>query len=504
VGRKSNIGPLPPARRRRPPRKPFIKKYSRRPRKPPFHIYEILKWADAHCRRTGRWPIANSGPIHEAPWDDWRTVDDALRQGYRGCRPGGSLAKLLYKYRGKRPQSEVERRPRVSVTEVLAWADKFHRRTGIWPTRHSGRVGNRHNDTWSGLDHALQRGTRGLPASGSLALLLMRERGVRRSTLRPRLTLKQILGWADAYHQRHGRWPSARTGAVEDAPAEDWKVLHYALHHGHRGLPAGYTLATLLAKYRGKRVRKNLPRFSEARILEWADAYHRRHGRWPSLYSGPIPEGRPETWRVVESALNHGLRGLPGGDSLSRLLVRAGRRPYVNRNYRPPRQTRLTIPRILAWADTFHRRHGRWPAPKSGPIEGVLDEIWGSVDNALRIGLRGLGGGSSIALLLEQQRGWRHQRHRPLFSVPTILAWADAHFGRAGRWPSCDSGPIPESAGDTWAAVDSALRSGRRGLPGGDSIGRLLSRNGRGAAGEAHAKRPRPKRDPAGAAPRRV
>jgi hypothetical protein len=56
-----------------------------------------------------------------------------------------------------------------------------------------------------------------------------------------------------------------------------------------------------------------------------------------------------------------------------------------------------------------------------------------------------------------------------------ILAWADAHRRLTGDWPKATSGPVP-GAGPTWLAVDVALKRGWRGLPGGDSLARLLRR----------------------------
>jgi hypothetical protein len=66
---------------------------------------------------------------------------------------------------------------------------------------------------------------------------------------------------------------------------------------------------------------------------------------------------------------------------------------------------------------------------------------------------------------------------RPPLTVEQILAWADAHHARAGAWPACRSGPVPEAPGEAWASIDSALRHGYRGLPGGDSLARLLNRH---------------------------
>jgi hypothetical protein len=68
---------------------------------------------------------------------------------------------------------------------------------------------------------------------------------------------------------------------------------------------------------------------------------------------------------------------------------------------------------------------------------------------------------------------------RPALTVGQILAWADAHRRRTGRWPTAASGPVTDAPGETWRALNNALYFGRRGLRGGDSLPRLLVRHGR-------------------------
>jgi hypothetical protein len=80
------------------------------------------------------------------------------------------------------------------------------------------------------------------------------------------------------------------------------------------------------------------PLLSAALILRWADAHRERTGRWPGAHCGPVAGAAGEHWGSIESALRHGWRGLPGADSLARLLVRYGRRP-------PPRTGRA----VRAW-----------------------------------------------------------------------------------------------------------------------------------------------------------
>jgi len=52
------------------------------------------------------------------------------------------------------------------------------------------------------------------------------------------------------------------------------------------------------------------------------------------------------------------------------------------------------------------------------------------------------------------------RRLRPVLSIPLILAWADAYHKRSGKWPKKTSGRIGGALGDTWTAVEMALRGG--------------------------------------------
>lgn len=108
------------------------------------------------------------------------------------------------------------------------------------------------------------------------------------------------------------------------------------------------------------------------------------------------------------------------------------------------------------------------------------DTTWAAIDGNLQKGARGLPGGSSLAKLLLEHRGVRHHLYLPPLTVHQILAWADEHHQRTGGWPLGVSGDIPKAPGETWRAVEKALRKGRRGLPGGETLARFLERQ-RGA-----------------------
>jgi transcriptional regulator with XRE-family HTH domain len=103
-----------------------------------------------------------------------------------------------------------------------------------------------------------------------------------------------------------------------------------------------------------------------------------------------------ETWHGVNWALRHGARGLRGGTSLARLLARRlGARNHTT-------IARLTVPKVLAWADAHHARTGAWPGHRTGPIPEAPGDTWAGVQAALRQGYRGLPGGTSLYRLLKK------------------------------------------------------------------------------------------------------
>jgi hypothetical protein len=204
-------------------------------------------------------------------------------------------------------------------------------------------------------------------------------------------------------------------------------------------------------------------------ILCWLDAYRETAGAWPHQSSGAIAGTIGETWRDVDIALRYGRRGLPGSSSLAGLLAETRASRY--RRNLPP----LDIQQILRWADAHHARTGAWPTANAGKIPDNTGETWAAVSAALLAGKRGLTGGSSCARLLARHRGVCNKSDLPPLTREQILAWADAHQTRHGVWPSARPEPIEGAPGETWRAVDIALRRGHRGQDGGSSLAFLLA-----------------------------
>lgn len=281
---------------------------------------------------------------------------------------------------------------------------------------------------------------------------------------RPPLSIEQILAWADEFYERTGRWPKGDSGVIPDSSDTKWKDVNAALHKQLRGLKVKSSLAQLLAAERGVVNHKRLPPLTPEQILAWADAHHERTGRWPHEGSGPVLNTYGETWRGISRALSVGARGLKGGRTLTQFLIKERKI-----------KAKHSIKKVLAWADAHFARHGRWPNAESGTIPESPDDTWRGVEACLRFGLRGLPAGLTLARFLKKYRGKpNHMDHGPL-TIKQILAWADEHYRRTGQWPKVNSGPIPGTDDETWLSVYHSLYHGRRGLPYRRRLSQLLA-----------------------------
>jgi hypothetical protein len=376
----------------------------------------------------------------------------------------------LYKGPQVRVLPRANRRPELTIPQILAWIDDYHREHGQWPKPDSGCIGRFVNDTWWAVENSLAKGYRGLPGGSSLARLLAEKRGVRYKNCLPSLSVQQILKWADAFNERTGEWPKELSGPIPEAPGESWGIVNKALAKGLRGLPKGSSLVQLLAEHRGVRNVANLPPLRVPQILSWAEGYHRRTGEWPSLQSGPIKESPAETWCAVNMALRVGVRGLSGGSSLALLLAE-----HCGVRNRTSLQV-LDHNLILSWADDHRGRTGKWPITDSGSVFAAPGETWIAIDSALRAGSRGLGGGSSLARLLAKERDVRNRQDLSPLNIQLILSWADDHHKRTGKWPTKNCGAVLGEPGEKWNGINSALVRGSRELPGRSSLAKLLAK----------------------------
>ena len=417
----------------------------------------------AHCNREPRVMVRRpTNPQAELP----TARGPFSRRRHAGQCKTGTMARGIQERRRNSATKPL------TIEQILRWADAFHERTGRWPVFRSRAVPEAPGETWGEINHALRAAGRGLPGGGSLAKLLLRERSVPLPRpWRPRLSVKQILAWADAHRRRTGRWPIEKGGSIPGSAGGTWLAVDRALQGNKHGLHVGLSLARFLAQHRDKYYRWGLPKLTVRQILSWADAHFARHGRWPTTReSGLISVSPRESWQSVDSALRTGRCRLRERIGLTRFLAAKGR-GSVRRLQKSP----LTVGQVLEWARRHHRANGRWPNTMAGAVRGAPGESWRGIDLALRKGHRGLAGGSCLRELLLKEAGAAiHGWHAEL-SIRQIRSWAKSYSRRTGTRPSAQSGRIPEAPGETWSAVNAALRVGLRGLPRGTTLVRLLS-----------------------------
>jgi hypothetical protein len=438
----------------------------------PLTVEAILAWADAHRAATGTWPGVGSEVVQAAPFPlTWCSVNLALKRGLRGLPGGLSLARVLAEHR--HTASTIVLQP-LTTEQIVAWAEAHRSATGRWPEEREGQVkGAPYHLTWRMIDEALRAGQRGLPGGSSLRRLRAKHDSEQQGLTGKPLRAEQIFAWADAFYTRHGHWPNRESGRVKGAPGESWKTIDAELRAGSRGLPGGNSLFRFLSS----RQRPARPPLTLEVVRAWMSAHKQATGEWPSAIAGPVTVAPGEDWNDINGALRDARRGLPGGMSLAG-LSREGAEPKTV----PESQVPVTVEQILDWAQAHHAATGRWPYADAGRVAGTSQETWHNICTALRSGRRGLPGGMKLADLIAQRFGARSAAGCTTFTIEQILAWADAYHAAHSRWPAVSSGPIPGTAHDTWSKVNTALRQGLRGLPGGSSLARLLAQHGRGGS----------------------
>lgn len=284
---------------------------------------------------------------------------------------------------------------------IVERAREFSAKNGCPPSVLSGDVeGGFDGDSWAGYNICLAKGYRGLPKSGSLATLLNERCGYVYQFHKPDLTYEYVLEMAEKHKERTGKWPGQKTGPIVDGHEGDtWAQYERLLCDGGRGLPGGSSLAKLINTKHNHVHDKNKAPVTEDFIVERAKEFFAKNDRYPRIKEGPVEGGHPgDTWNGYDRALYEGLRGLPGGTSLFELLsTRLGAKNHLNK-------PRLSEDFIVERAREYLASTGKRPTLNSGPVTGGNDgDTWKAYEMALRLGLRGLPGNSSLSKLLKSR-----------------------------------------------------------------------------------------------------
>lgn len=167
---------------------------------------------------------------------------------------------------------------------------------------------------------------------------IVRVQGNHRWSTKSTLTEEKIYFMALEHKVAHGKFPTSMS-AEKASDGSSWMAISTALRTGARRLPGGGTLSELIWRMspvgsvpKPKKRAHLRPRphgirwstkctLSEAMIVEMAVEEKEKNGSLPTRTNKNITR-TGDTWMAIHMALKAGVRGLPGHDSLTRLLAR--------------------------------------------------------------------------------------------------------------------------------------------------------------------------------------
>ena len=279
--------------------------------------------------------------------------------------------------------------------------------------------------------------------------------------------------------RRRASGPGRTPGRSRVSPAKPGVRSTPRCHMASRRLPGGTTLRRLLLEHRGPQATESRPDLTIEQILAWADAYFEAAGTVAERGVRTDRRGPEDKLESDQHVAAKGRRGLPGGTTLERLLVEHRGEPAKRRHIE------LTVEQILAWADTHYEAAGSWPTAASGPVARCSGAHMELGQHHAAQGRPGPAGRLDACPLAEAARSggrdWPMAKRPSALTVDLILSWADAYHEEHGNWPNKGSGPVPDAPKYRWSWVDTMLREGVPGLPGGSTLARLLEQHGRAA-----------------------
>ena len=213
----------------------------------------------------------------------------------------------------------------------------------------------------------------------------------------------------------------------------------------------------------------------EAAIKQFEDT-----GKWPtnSDAESKIPLLPGDNWKAINAAGQIGIRNLGIGRTLAVILkpIKLLHGSKVRADGALLIEEKIIEAAIEQFKDT-----GKWPtnSDAESKIPLLPGDNWKAINAAGQIGIRNLGIGRTLAVILKPIKllhGSKVRADGALLTVEKIVNAAIEQFKDTGKWPtSADSeSKIPRLPGDTWAAINGAGRTGGRNLEKGQTLAKIL------------------------------
>jgi len=321
---------------------------------------------------------------------NWNSVDYSLYVGQRGLPGKNSLAKLSKEYLGKKKYI-------LSSETIVEWIKLFHDKYGEYPKFNDSRRIPEMDLSWCAIDASLKRGQNGLPGGDSVANMIYRYFGKKNIKNLHNLYIDEIVDWMILFEKEYGKYPTQQDNRViKEMGEETWKSINSSLLAGRRGLEKS-SLGKIKEKYFDVKNQKNLPKLSISQIIEWTTLFIKEFQCYPTRKDKRIiPEMKNETWSIIDTALEEGLRGLPKSSLADFLYKYFDKRNQSN-------LPNLNINEILNWMKLFYDEYHILPGRRDKrKILEMGKETWNMINFSLRKGLRGLPPNTSLVKLKQK------------------------------------------------------------------------------------------------------
>jgi superfamily II DNA or RNA helicase len=355
-------------------------------------VHEPIKFANLHAAildfrsRTGRWPSTVSGYC-DAIGLDFRQIDHYLRHGIRGLGPDSSLygeIKTVAAANGLLPPVRDYETASLTEADVQEALQQHYDARGATPRK--GSASSPLGMSWEVLDRYLRKGGRGLGPGSSLAkqvVIFHKSKGLPvKEALRP-LTYAQIHKAIRVYVSEKGQPPRRNSPGTVSLIGISWPALENLLKRGGRGLSRKSTVAKEVAKVLAQKPLPAAAKYCLADVHGAIRTYFMQNGRPPMSHSLERVPSLGVTWFTLSRWLRRE----------STTLLKQVKHALGNL----PTPTDLTIKQVHASIFEYYRLHGALPRRGRDGKAPLIGIGWGTLNNNLRLGGRGLGPGSSLA-----------------------------------------------------------------------------------------------------------
>lgn len=408
-----------------------------------------IKW---YYEKHKRKPNENSKDFILADGTSARRLASAFRRGFRGLDGGINFPTFVNQV------LDLEEKRDINLEEVIVEIKKYYKETGKKPTTRTKEFFLPDGTSATALDLALRIGYRGLKGGSSLLDLVSESLGLRGRG--QDIDLNEAKIEVLNYFKKYGKRPTKRCKNFLLSDGTSLENLDRFLKK-KKNKENGSSLSEFINNILGVPQKEN---FDLGEIRTEIKKYYNKKSKKPTEHSEDffLPDGT--TARNLANSFRKGLRGLDGNISFPE---------FANQVLGLKEKKDLDVSMIIKELKKYHKKNKKYPNKRDASFFLADGTSATSLDQALRMGFRGLDGGSSLAKLIEEISGKPSHTNKMKLTESIIKKEIISFYMKNKQYPTqCSKESKP--FGSTWVSIDLALRSGFRGLEGGSSLSKLV------------------------------